>query len=228
MSREARHTLLLLLGGALARIALDGTFLRYVRPDHRWLLLGAGVAMILLAGLALWRERRAPEHDDHAGPDRHVPWLLLLPVLALALVPPPALGADAVTRAGDANPIAATATFDPLPRGLPEPPLGEVVARAVAGPAGGLDGREVAVTGFVVRRGAAVDLVRLHIACCAADARPHRLHLAGDTGTPQQDTWLRVRGHVEPGSATAANRFVPTLVVTSVQVVPAPPDPYEY
>lgn len=230
MSRETQHAVLLLLGGVLLRIALDGTYLRYVRPGHLGPLVGAGAVMVLLAGAALWRERRGPGDGHRHGPaERHAPWLLLLPVLALALVAPPALGADAVARSVAGNSLTATDALGPLPVDGPVAlGVGEVVTRAVAGPGGGLDGREVVVTGFVVRRGAAVELARMRIACCAADARPLRLHLVGDVGAPAPDTWLRVRGRLAPGSATAASRFVPTLVVAGVDVVAAPGDPYEY
>ncbi|WP_219414999.1 TIGR03943 family putative permease subunit [Pseudonocardia nigra] len=79
-----------------------------------------------------------------------------------------------------------------------------------------------------MRRGAATDLARLMIACCAADARPHRVRLVGDIGDIATDTWLRVRGTVQPGSATAATGHAPALTVAAVEVVPAPRDPYEY
>lgn len=230
MRRETQHVLLLLLGGVLLRIAADDTHLRYVRPAHRWLLLGAGAAVVVLAVVALVQDRRgrvpAGAHD-HGG-ERHVPWLLLAPVLVIALVAPPALGADAVARAGGANAvIGAAAAFPPLADGA-ELTVGEVVARAAWDASGSLDAREVRVTGFVVRRGAAVDLARLTVACCAADARPQRIRLVGDVRDPPPDTWLRVRGRVQSGSATAATGYVPTLTVTAADVVPAPPDPYEY
>ena len=66
------------------------------------------------------------------------------------------------------------------------------------------------------------------VSCCAADARPNVVRLAGGVGDPAPDTWLRVRGTVQPGTATAATGFVPAMTVTAVNVVPAPPDPYEY
>jgi uncharacterized repeat protein (TIGR03943 family) len=234
--RETQHVLLLLLGGALLRIAADDTHLRYVRPAHRWLLLGAGAVVVVLAVAALVHDRwgrAAPEphdhdHDhDHDG-GRHVPWLLLAPVLVIALVAPPALGADAVTRAGAVNAVIGSAeAFPPLADGAVLT-VGEVVRRAAWDTSGSLDGREVQLTGFVVRRGAAVELARLTIACCAADARPHRVRLVGELGGPSPDTWLRVRGRVQSGSASAATGYVPTLTVTAADVVPAPPDPYEY
>jgi len=226
--RETQHALLLLLGGALLRIAADDTYLRYVRPAHRWLLLAAGLVMVVLAAVALWRDGRVRAQDSpgHGCADRHVPWLLTVPVLTIALVAPPALGSDAVTRAAAANSLIGDDVLGPLPAGpAPEIPVAEVVLRASNG---SLDGREVTVTGFVVRRGAAVDLARLTIACCAADARPNRVRLVGDLGALPSDTWLRVRGRVQPGSSSATTGFVPALTVTAAEIVPAPPDPYEY
>jgi uncharacterized repeat protein (TIGR03943 family) len=231
--RETQHVLLVLLGGALLRIAADDTHLRYVRPAHRWLLLGAGAVVVVLAVVALVRDRRggavAAESHDHGG-GRHAPWLLLAPVLVIALVAPPALGADAVVRAGAGNAVIGAAdAFPPLPDGAALT-VAEVVRRAAWDTSGSLDGREVELTGFVVRRGAAVELARLTIACCAADARAHRVRLVGadELGDPPPDTWLRVRGRVQSGSATAATGRVPALTVTSAEVVTAPPDPYEY
>ncbi len=233
MRRETQHVLLVLLGGALLRIAVDDTYLRYVRPSHRWLLIGAGAVIVALVVVALVRDLRGAasegDHDhDHGGAERHVPWLLLVPVLVIALVAPPALGADSVTRAGARNAVVQDGdVFPPLPDD-PELTVAEFVQRAAWDTSGSLDDREVTITGFAVRRGAAVELARLTIACCAADARPNRIRLVGDLGDPPQDTWLRVRGTVQPGSATAATGYVPALTVTAAEVVAAPPDPYEY
>lgn len=249
MRRDTQHVLLLLLGGALVRIAADGTYLRYVRPEHRWLLLGAGVATVVLAVAGFVRDRRAGRdgdsdgsagpagHDhsgdgdgDHGAAERHAPWLLLAPVLVIALVAPPALGADAVARAGAGNAVIADSEIlPPLPAGdAPELTVAEFVQRAVRDPSGSLEGREVTLTGFVVRRGAAVELARMTIACCAADARPHTVRLAGDLGALAPDTWIRVRGTVVPGSASPATGLVPTMSVTAFDLVAAPPDPYEF
>lgn len=229
MRRETQHVLLVLLGGALLRIAADETHLRYVRPSHRWLLLGAGAVIIALAVVALVRDLRGarPDHDHGPG-ERHVPWLLLAPVLVIALVAPPALGADAVARAGAANAVIRDGdAFPPLADGA-ELAIAEFVQRAAWDRSGSLDGREIALTGFVVRRGAAVELARLTIACCAADARPNRVRLVGDLGDPPPDTWLRVRGTLQIGSAAAATGHVPAMTVTAAEVVAAPLDPYEY
>ncbi|WP_300016486.1 TIGR03943 family protein [Pseudonocardia sp.] len=231
MRRDTQHVLLVLLGGALLRIAADDTYLRYVKPSHRWLLVAAGAVIVALAVVALVRDLRgdAPADDhDHGAAERHVPWLLLAPVLVIALVAPPALGADSVARAGARNAVVQDGdVFAPLPA-EPELTVAEFVQRAAWDRSGSLDGREVTLTGFTVRRGAAVELARLTIACCAADARPNRVRLVGDLGDPPPDTWLRVRGTVQTGSATAATGYVPAMTVAAVEVVAAPPDPYEY
>ncbi|WP_214368119.1 TIGR03943 family putative permease subunit [Pseudonocardia sp. H11422] len=233
MRRDTQHVLLVLLGGALVRIAADDTYLRYIKPSHRWWLLaaGAGAVMVLLAVVALVRDlsghTEADPHDHDHGRIQS-PWLLMLPVLVIALVSPPALGADAVARSGGGGAVVRNADlYPPLPPGPLELGVGEVVNRAAWDESRSLDGREVTVTGFVVRRGAETVLARMTIACCAADARPYTVRLVGDLGDLEPDTWLRVRGTVQPGSATQANRFTPSLTVSEIQVVPEPTDPYE-
>jgi uncharacterized repeat protein (TIGR03943 family) len=241
MGRTTQHALLFLLGAALLRVAADDTYLRYVRPGHRWLLLGAGAVMVVLAVVAVVREARpraaAAEHAHaHGAVERHVPWLLLLPVLVLALVAPPALGADAVDRAGVSVPASAPATgaarMEPLPDGPATLTIAELVKRAVW-ERGSMDGREVVLVGFTVPRdGGEVRLARLSIFCCAADARVNLVDLAGGpaaelAGLPS-DTWVEVRGTVEPGSAATKADAVPTVVVRGARAVPAPADPYEY
>lgn len=227
MNRQTQHVLLALLGGALLRIAADDTFLRYVRPGHRSLLIAAGAVMVVLAGIGVVRDLRrvrVVDAHEHGRAERFAPWLLILPVLALAVVAPPALGADAVLRAGPVD--AAAIALPPLP---PDPVVevgvGEFVQRAVWDTGGTLDGREVVLTGFAVPRDGGVELARLTIMCCAADARVHRIRLAGAVWTAP-DTWLRVQGRLRPGPRPPDG--VPTMDVTLADRVAAPRDPYEY
>lgn len=237
MSRDAQHVLLLLLGGTLLRIGTDGTFLRYVRPSQHWPLLTAGAVIVVLAGATFLHERRA-RRTTGASPHDHrhrvgTAWLLMAPILTIALVAPPALGADSVVQAADADQTALAADmFPPLPAGgAPTLGLSEVVQRALFDHTGALDARPITVVGFVVHRGAEIDLARLRISCCAADARPSRVRLAGDgaaLGEPAQGAWLQVVGEVQPGTATAATHWVPTMVIRSASPIAAPADSYEY
>jgi uncharacterized membrane protein YcgQ (UPF0703/DUF1980 family) len=77
-----------------------------------------------------------------------------------------------------------------------------------------------------------VDLGRVVIVCCAADAQLARVHLtgAGAAGAANypDDTWLRVEGSVVPGSSTVATSFVPTMNVTSVLEIDRPANTYAY
>lgn len=229
MNRPTQHVLLLLVGGALLKIALNGTFVRYVKPSHQWLLVAAGAVILVLAATALARDLHghAVGHD-HEHTVARSPWLLLLPVLAIFLVAPPALGSDAVNRASDRNAVAEPARhFPPLPPGdAPALKLGEFVTRAVWEPRS-LEGRDVTLIGFVAPLDGTPALARMSIACCAADAQALKVRMSGG-GVEQvaTDVWVRVRASYRAGSADGPGR-VPSIDVRSFEVIPAPSIPYE-
>lgn len=244
MRRETQNVLLVLLGGAILKIAVNGQYLRYVKPALQpWLIL-AGAATVGYAAIGILQDlRRDGRPAGHGGAAHdHVhdhgsrsPWLLLLPALAIFLVAPPALGADKVARSGDRSVVTqpaagGTALFTPLP--AEEAPLlrmSDAVTRAVWDDSGTLDGRQIRVVGFVVRMpDGSVDLARLVIGCCAADAQPVKVRLqGGDLGGYPSDTWLEARGEITPHTATEANGYVPAFVVSAVREVPAPAEPYD-
>lgn len=232
MRRETQNLLLLLLGGALLKIALGGSYLRYVKPSLFPWLVGAGLVVVGLAAVAIVRDVRAHGAEQHEHASRS-PWLLLLPVFAIFLVAPPALGSDSVTRERAAAPQApAEPLFPDLPPG-PAPLLSasELVTRAVWDDSGALRGRTVRLQGFVVHPApGATQLARMRITCCAADAAPVKIDLAG---APQAadlpaDTWIEVAARLRPGTATEANDHVPTVDVLALRIVPPPPDTYEH
>ena len=84
----------------MLRAGTTDLYLRYVRTGLRPLLLGAGVVLIVAALTTFWYERRARHAAPHAHREPRVAWLLLLPLFALVLVAPPALGSYAATRTG--------------------------------------------------------------------------------------------------------------------------------
>jgi uncharacterized repeat protein (TIGR03943 family) len=225
--------LLLLLGGALVRIAADGVCLRYIKPGLRPWLLVAGVVIVLLAGLALWRDLRPRSGDDghwHQHGFRST-WLLVVPVLAIFLVAPPALGADSVLRfAGHAAGPARPSALPPLPSGaVVSLGLSEFVTRAVWDTSDSLRGRTVRLTGFVVHGPGGVYLARLVITCCAADATPMRVLLVGAAGAALPDNqWVQVDGRPRIGSATRGDDYTPVLDTSAVVPIAASADPYEY
>src|SRR6266511_3541467 len=123
----------LLVGTALLRLVVTGTYGRYVRVGMGPWLAIAGVAVIVLGLVTLVREARrgergAPEGSgepragapvapldghDHGGGNR-MGWLLLAPIAALLLVAPPTLGSFGVDRGTQVNVRAGGAVLAPL------------------------------------------------------------------------------------------------------------------
>ncbi|MFR9729410.1 TIGR03943 family putative permease subunit [Saccharopolyspora sp. MS10] len=260
MRGETQNLLLVLLGGALLKLALTGTYLRYVKPGLFPWLVGAGAVVVALGAVAIVRdvlEARAraraavdpfaPPVPERSGPGQEgtehehrsrSPWLLLLPVFAVFLVAPPALGADSIGRgqhaAAPERPGAEF--FDALPPGpAPRLTVSEFITRVVWDGSGALERRAVRLQGFVVHPDddpGRSQLARLRISCCAADAAPVLIDLAGAPAEAltevEPDTWIEVTGTLRPGTATEANGHVPTFDLTEVHEIPAPEDPYEY
>jgi uncharacterized repeat protein (TIGR03943 family) len=240
MRRETQNILLVLLGGALLKIAFTGAYLNYVKPSHRWLLITGGAIMVGLALLSIARDlvgARAGAiagHDhDHAHPSSGA-WLLLLPVLAVFLVAPPALGADSVTRNASANrpvELEGAEVFPPLPPGdVIALPMSEFSLRAAWDKGNSLDNRQIKLTGFIVHDAEATYVARLTIGCCAADAFPIKVRLDDnpDAAALPDDTWVQVTVTYKPGTATRENDFVPAATALSLTQIPQPEDPYEH
>jgi uncharacterized repeat protein (TIGR03943 family) len=234
MSRETTNVLLLLVGGALLKITIDGTYLRYVRPTAKPWVLAAALVMIGLAAVSIARDIAAHHQVEiHQHTGRWI-WLLMLPVLAMVLITPPALGADAVLRTGNRTaPTLAQqrkATFPPLPNTAVTPlTVTDFITRSVWDTSNSLNHRTVALTGFVVHENETNYIARLVITCCAADATPMKVALTGHQADQlPNDQWIEATGTLHPNSATTANGYTPTITVTSLTTVDPPSDPYEY
>ena len=241
MSREAENTLLLLVGIATAMITIGGAFTRYVKPAMLpWLGLTAAVVIgLALVAMAVdIRRGAAPDtHHSHGGHDGDshsgsVAWLLLVPVVVLIFVAPPALGPQAFSTS-----VTAVSTevlrreFPPLPAGrAPEVAVPEVTIRAAQDTAGTLNNRLITVVGFTLLEADGVDLGRVAIICCAADARLARIHLRGPAAARAMDlpdeTWVRVEGTVVEGSATTDPASIPTLEITAITPIDEPANTY--
>ena len=219
MSTDAGATLTAVIGVLLARLAVQGTFRRYVRPGMGPWLAVAGVLLALLGIIVLWRHRRGDDdHSDHEHGGERVAWLLLAPVLALLLIAPGALGAYSLGRTGSAvNVKSGGGVFAPLdPQAGPhEMSLLEFDQRAFEGTQGAsFNGATVRLVGFVGPTKADGFLVaRYSIACCAADALAATAHVVTgwDGPVPARDTWVEVEGTLRagwrgrtPGSSTTS------------------------
>lgn len=241
MSTEAGGTTVLLVGVLLVRLVVTDAYQRFVQVAMGPWLLAAGVLLAGLGLVAVVRALRARvpvaavhggdhDHDpDHDHPHAHgerVGWLLLVPVLAVLLAPPPALGSYGVDRSG-ITVAAGGRTYPLLAPGGPYPmPLREFGERAADAAGASFAGNPVELTGFVARPDDAggFRLARFQISCCAADAVAAVVRVHGPGGPPPtRDEWLTVVGTFR----TLAADGVPEFDAVAVVPVATPLDPYE-
>lgn len=254
MSARVRGTLVLVLGFVALRLVITGSFDRYVKPGMRWPLVACGVVLVQL-GLAtsIWGDEADDEAGHHGGGDghrhggdadgeahdhHHVPrvgWLLVLPLVVLLLVAPPALGADAASREAAPLPRYQGSAFPPLDvggDGVAALGLTEFVDRALWDDAHSVEDQPVRLTGLVVHDDDVPDgflLTRFVVSCCAADAIPVQTGVVGG-GRPPQDTWVEVEGTlVAPPAIDPDATELPLieLEATAVRPIDEPANPYE-
>jgi uncharacterized repeat protein (TIGR03943 family) len=234
VKRETENTILLLVGLSIALVVGTGVFTRYVKPTLLpWLVLTAalliGLALVAIVSDIRHGGRDADNGHSHRG---GVVWLLAVPIVVLIFVTPPALRPQAATGSvtNVSNDVLRTA-FPPLPPGrAPEISLAEAVVRAANDSTGSLNNRLITVTAFALNEPGGIDLARIVIICCAADAQLARIHLRDHDGASTfafpDNTWLRVEGVVTPAERQPHTPPIPTLRAVSVTPVAAPANPY--
>jgi len=139
---------------------------------------------------------------------------------------------DGSGSAADSTGSRRTMHFPALPAGdNPSVGMKDLILRALYDADNSVEGVPVTVTGFIAPPGDGYTdgytVARIVISCCAADANPMQLHIAGDPPFPA-DTWVDSVVTVVPNTATMDNGYVPTVTVTSMTPVPQPDDPYEH
>lgn len=250
MDGRTQAVLLLALAAVTIRFGLSDAALAYIKPSLQPALLAAGAVLAALGVHGLVRslgrqtaDDHGDDHGDDGDPDAqhpsddhgHAPgvaWLLMLPLLVLLLVSPPALGSFAAGRQGNAPPEVSDAGFVELPaarEGAVDLGLRDYVTRALYDPDRSLDGVPVRVVGFVVPDDGDRDgyrLSRFTVNCCAADATAYTVEVSGDSGR-ETDTWLEITGRWQPAQAGDADEL-PVLVAEQVTPIPTPAEPYEY
>ncbi|MCX5605396.1 TIGR03943 family protein [Streptomyces phaeochromogenes] len=178
---------------------------------------------------------RTADPDDHAHAHVHheprISWLLVLPLLALILVAPPALGSYSAMRTGTA--------LQKQPWGFADLPAGETIRLNLVDYAGraaydhgrSLDHRHIKIAGLLaLDRDGTPYLVRMALSCCAADAQPVKIGLTGRIPPVlRPDSWLEVTGtYTAKRTKDPVNDgIIPFLDVTEVKPVKAPRDPYD-
>lgn len=266
MKRNVAGLVIVFVGAAVVQLATSGTYLRYVKPGMRWMLLAAGLILIVLAVTdvvldsrtrpaertqpparpedawrnAPWRAGRRddePDQHEHAADDGHgqhglprAAWLLLIPIFALLVVDPPALGADAAQRQSPvaAKPVAAQGnafwqgdhSYGPAVIALRDYAVWAVWEKDA------MKGRSFQLTGFVTPDKNGVWYVtRIGVTCCVADATAFMVEARGPAAPPKNQ-WITVTGTwAEPTKRTDGD--VAVLTVETIKPVTAPANPYE-
>ncbi|MCG5219710.1 TIGR03943 family putative permease subunit [Streptosporangium sp. KLBMP 9127] len=260
MKRVSQSLVLMLLGGAVLRVsAFSNAYLNYVKPGFRPFLIAAGAVILVLGAIGLvkeWRRsareasvRDAAEHaaqregheqgheqgqhgHDHAHGPR-VAWLLCLPVFALFLIAPPALGSFAAARVDTPppQPPQVVGAYAPLKSGGPaDMTVGEFIGRAWGDKTKSLQGKPVRLTGFVVpsKEKGQWYVTRMQLACCAADAFPLKVAVLG-ASAPPENSWAEVTGTWIPHKSAKVplGTIAPELSASNVKRITAPAEPYE-
>jgi uncharacterized repeat protein (TIGR03943 family) len=243
VNREAQGVVLFVVGGAVLRASLTDQFLRYVRAGLRPFLLVAGVILIVAAIATLWYELRparatqedqseTDHHDGHGHGHREprIAWLLVLPVFALVVVVPPALGSYTANHTGTA--LQRPPGFPALPAGDPlKITVLDYATRAVYDDGRSLGDRRIEITGFISVGDHGVPyLTRIVLSCCAADALPVKVGLSGQVPPGlRPDSWLQIIGTYSKKEIKDGvnGGTIPFIDVSQATPVRAPHDQYE-
>lgn len=231
---------LLLIGLALflySRIA-NGTLYFYISERYAWLTALAVIGFLIVA-LSYRRAAQSSHDHEHHDHNHGLTWvgalLVASPILLGLLVPPQPLGASALSTR-EINTGGADSVMPAVVRRAEEKAaidrnlLDWVTAFRAANSSGErFEGVEANVVGFVYREENQADgsfwIARFIVGCCVADASP----VAVLVRTAQTDNlidgeWVRVVGRFRE----EADAQAPVLVAESVEVVPAPNQPYLY
>jgi len=242
--QKTQGALLLAVGAMALFLSFSDLTLSYVRAGLRPLLGVAGAVLLALGLLTVLQGqgRRDREtagggehgHDHAGGPGPRVAWLLVLPVLVLLLVEPPALGSFAASRQSSLTLAGGDGNFPPLARpvgGAVPVGLSEFVDRALFDKQHSLAGARVRVFGFVMPEPqGGYRLARFVMYCCAADAEVVEIVVHGDPTPRQPDQWLTVEGHwLAPTTASDGHSGqLPVLVADTATPTAPPRDRYEH
>jgi uncharacterized repeat protein (TIGR03943 family) len=238
---RTQGAMLLVVGATALWLGLTDASLAYVRAALRPPLAASGLVLLALAAATLRGAGAGAGPARPGGPAGHghggrlgAGWLLIVPVLVLLLVAPPALGSFAASRQAPRT-GGETGAFPPLPDpvdGAVPLPVSEFVSRALYDEQRSLAQARVRVLGFVTPDGGGgYRLARFNVFCCAADAEAYEIAVRGDATPRQADQWLLVEGRwlpEPPLTSVAPSSRRPVLVAEAVTPVRPPADRYEH
>jgi uncharacterized repeat protein (TIGR03943 family) len=162
----------------------------------------------------------------HGGPS--IAWLLVLPVVAIFVVAPPALGSYAAGRESGAVAAPTDSSFPPLPEAeVVTMSVSDYAVRAVWDAGSSLSGRTVRLSGFASPGpDGGWYLTRMALSCCAADARAIKVEVRG-AEPPPADTWVELTGAWEPSAKPRSDDGVPVVRARELRRIDPPRQRYE-
>lgn len=222
------------LAQTLALAAWAGLFWFLLFADRTSLYLSSRTAWVVpvgAIGLTIAAIGRfATTRTASPGPlSRGTVWavgFVLLPVVAILVLPPAALGSYAASRRSLSSGLVASA---------PALEAGDAVTLAAVAAAGWSDdarrslvsraGSRVSFEGIVTKReGQAADefmLTRFIVSCCVADALSVQVRVVGaPPGQFEEDDWVRVSGAFYPVGQEVV------VDASEIEPIPQPDDPY--
>jgi putative membrane protein len=227
--RLLRAVVLTVWAGFFIWLRLSGELTRYLGPRTYWVVTfgGAVLAAGALVHFATVRTAR-PSTPVRLGEGLGM-LLLILPVLAVVMVPGADLGALAASRRNAATGIASVSAIIPEPDAEREVQFLDVhyanQSESYAAAMNIAEGLEIELTGFVThppdQENGTFALTRFYVSCCAADAIPYSVMVGGESDYPD-DTWLKITGSL----TQVGGRLV--LSPEAVERVNKPKDPYLY
>jgi len=234
-------------GTVMLHTIASGHLNRLLNPMFEPYVLAAAVILFALSALHLLLYQPEPARAESPAFTRHLRqggrWLmLLLPIAAAAILSPSALSS---TTLNNRALLDSTAGVTPMPSlsdasqknvqdalaADPNQPVPMEVTDLITVSRSpeqikAFAGRPVRTIGFFVAQpGQPQKLVRWLMWCCAADAQPVSIELAGNVGGPWKDTqWVEVIGTAEFPSTLG--HVVPQINATSIKAVQEPDEPY--
>lgn len=225
----ARTAILVLWAGFFAYLWSSGEMTRYLGPRTYWVVPFGAVTLLGAAGVHLATLRSRPAQKLSLGQIGGLS-ILLIPMVAVIIVPRAELGALAASRKVTGGVGAAGYIAPPPVTSNAEPSFIDVhfanESTETGATRGVVEGRAMELVGFVSQPpgspGGSFELSRFYVSCCAADAIPYSVVIdpAGVSGDFSADTWLSVSGVLRQD----AEGF--TLEAQGIRKVEEPQDPY--
>ncbi len=226
--RLARTAVLALWAAFFAYLWLTGEMTRYLGPRTYWVVPFGAFTLLAAAGIHLMTLRSGGGRKLSVGQVASLS-VLLVPIVAVVMVPRAELGALAASRKATGGVGAAGYSAPPVTSGA-EPSFIDVhfanESAEYGAKRGVVDGRPMELVGFVSQPsatpGTTFELSRFYVSCCAADAIPYSVMIdpAGVEGDFPVDTWLSVSGTLRQDTQGF------TLEAQRIREVDEPQDPY--